>query len=116
LGGPPEIPGCAGEFFVPIDYFWLMSLITQLEPTFVIHIPKPLEPGKLYISEEFEIAIHLCACGCGGQTVTPFGSDGWTLTNQDGKISLRPSIGNWSGQNPYHAHYYVTDNMIQWCD
>ena len=88
--------------------------ITELTPIRCKHIPKELEPGKLYISKEFKIAIHLCACGCGGQTVTPFNEGGWTLTDNDGKITLRPSIGNCSGENPYHAHYYVTDNKIEW--
>ncbi len=31
----------------------------------VHHMPKVLEPGILYVSEEFGAAAHLCACGCG---------------------------------------------------
>ena len=31
----------------------------------VHYMPKDLKPGILYVSEEFNIAIHLCACGCG---------------------------------------------------
>lgn len=79
-------------------------------------IPDDLKQGVLYISEKYGVAIHLCACGCGGQTVTPFGDKhGWFLTrNPDGTVTLRPSIGNWSGENPYHAHYYVTNNKIEW--
>lgn len=88
--------------------------ITELTPVQCKHIPDQLEAGKLYISHEFKIAIHLCACGCGGQTVTPFNDRGWTLTDNEGKVTLRPSIGNWSGESPYHAHYYVTDNRIEW--
>lgn len=89
--------------------------ITELTPVQCKHIPDQLEPGKLYISHEFSIAIHLCACGCGEKTPTRINNpDGWTLTDNDGKITLRPSIGNWSGENPYHAHYYVTDNKIEW--
>lgn len=87
--------------------------ISELVPVYFKEIPANLEAGKLYISNEFNVAIHLCACGCGGKTVTPLGSDGWTLTESSGKITLRPSIGNWSGENPYHAHYYITDNKIQ---
>lgn len=77
-------------------------------------MPDKLEEGILYISEKFELAIHLCACGCGGKTVTPIDAGGWTLTKQDDKITLRPSIGNWSGENPYHAHYFITANKIEW--
>jgi len=76
------------------------------------HIPEELKQGILYISKEYKIAIHLCACGCGGKTVTPL--DEWKMTEQNGKITLRPSIGNWVGERPYHAHYYITNNKIQW--
>lgn len=94
-----------------------MGKIYQLEPVFCEHIPEDKEEGKLYISKEFRIAIHLCACGCGIQSVTPlkpssFG--GWTLTDNQGLITLRPSIGNFAGEKPHHAHYYITDNKIEW--
>lgn len=88
--------------------------LTQLTPVYFKYIPDELEPGKLYISNEFNIAMHLCACGCGGQTVTPLSPAEWTMTDNEGKVTLRPSIGNWSGENPYHAHYYITDNKIEW--
>lgn len=87
----------------------------EIIPVYCDEIPQDLEPGKLYISKKFEIAVHLCACGCGGKTVTPIMGEGdWVLTENDGKVTLRPSIGNWSGENPYHAHYLITDNEIQW--
>jgi hypothetical protein len=88
--------------------------ISELSPVYCKEIPHELEAGNIYISTEFNLAIHLCACGCGGKTVTPIGSDGWALTNNAGLVTLRPSIGNWTGQNPYHAHYYITDNKIEW--
>lgn len=89
--------------------------ITELTPVQCKHIPNELESGKLYISHEFNIAIHLCACGCGEKTPTRINNpDGWTLTDNNGKVTLRPSIGNWSGESPYHAHYYITDNRIEW--
>jgi len=89
----------------------------ELIPIYVHYMPKPLEPGKLYISKEFGLAIHLCCCGCGVETVTPLTEtrekpgDGWVLTEKEGKVSLQPSIGNFSGENPYHAHYIITDNI-----
>jgi hypothetical protein len=87
-------------------------MVTALIPEYVKHIPKELEPGILYISKEFEIAIHLCACGCGVKAVTPLKQ--WKLTDIDGNVTLRPSIGNFAGEHPYHAHYFVTNSQIQW--
>lgn len=91
-----------------------MERINELTPVYCEHMPDSLEVGRLYISTVFELAIHLCACGCGGQTVTPLKAGEWTLTDKGGIVTLRPSIGNWSGENPYHAHYYITDNKIEW--
>ena len=91
-----------------------MGKIFELTPEYNEHIPKELEEGKLYISDRFGVAIHLCACGCGEKTVTPIGKGGWTLTKSGNKVTLRPSIGNFKGGTPYHAHYYVTENKIQW--
>lgn len=90
--------------------------IFELTPEFVYYMPPVKEPGVLYISDEFGLAIHLCACGCGRQAVTPVGEGEWTLTNTEGRITLRPSIGNFNGENPYHAHYYITDNKIDWLE
>lgn len=76
-------------------------------------IPKDLEEGKIYISKKYETAVHLCACGCKEKAVTPLGEGAWTLTENDCKITLRPSIGNWIWQKPdYHAHYFITDNKV----
>jgi hypothetical protein len=97
-----------------------MAKLFELKPEYHEYMPSVLERGILYISHRFKIAIHLCACGCGGKTVTPFseiidGVDiGWNVTEKDGKVTLRPSIGNFSGENPYHAHYYITENKIEW--
>jgi len=76
-------------------------------------IPNDLEEGKLYVSERFTVAIHLCACGCKEKTVTPL--DEWSLTRDKGGPTLRPSIGNFMGEHPYHAHYFVTKGKIEWC-
>lgn len=92
--------------------------IHTIEPVYVETMPEPLDPGKLYISHKYELAIHLCACGCGGKAVTPIGKkdNGWTLSENGAEVSLNPSIGNWSGEKPYHAHYYITSNKIVWCN
>ena len=93
-------------------------MMTEIIPEYVHFMPNDLSPGILYISYEFKLAIHLCACGCGGKTVTPLGEEGgdhWTITKVEEKVTLRPSIGNWLGENPYHAHYLITENKIEWC-
>jgi len=86
--------------------------INEIKPVYCEYIPDEVEPGKLYITEAFNVAVHLCACGCGGKTVTPLKE--WKLTDKGGIVTLRPSIGNWSGESPYHAHYYITDNKVEW--
>ena len=98
-----------------------VNRINELRVVECKHIIDPLEEGVLYVSQEFKLSIHLCACGCKGKTVLPFSKivegkeQGWSTTkNSDGTMTLRPSVGNWSGQSPYHAHYYITNNKIEW--
>jgi len=98
-------------------------MIQELKIVHTKHIERPLKEGVLYISKEYNTAIHLCICGCGVETVTPFshiinGRDhGWhfTFENDDQIVTLRPSIGNFSPP-PYHAHYYITKNRIELCE
>jgi hypothetical protein len=98
-----------------------MEKLHSITPVFTTVIPMELEHGKLYISKRFGVAIHLCACGCGEKSVTPISfklRDGihWLITRSETKeITLEPSIGNFSGESPYHAHYYIKENKIQWC-
>lgn len=81
----------------------------------VTHISGQLEDGILYVSRKFELAIHLCACGCQGKTVTPLddGTSGWVLTEGPDGPTLHPSIGNqhW----PCKSHYWVTNGAIVPC-
>ena len=83
----------------------------SIEPVFVEFIPdyNDLEQGKLYISETYKCAVHLCLCGCGELTVTPLTNTGWTLIKNNGKISLTPSIGNY--QFACNSHYIITNNV-----
>lgn len=87
-----------------------MRTIKQVEiiPVFVEYIPEEMEEGKIYISKEFETAVHNCLCGCKNLTVTPFGKDGWKLSEKNGNITLSPSIGNY--QFPCKSHYIITNN------
>ena len=91
---------------------------TVLTPEYVEFMPDhdQMEQGVLYISERFQIAIHLCACGkCGWQTVTPLddGSKGWKMTKEDRKVTLSPSIGAF--QHPCKSHYFIRNNEVVWC-
>lgn len=85
----------------------------KLRTEFVEHMPEKLEEGVLYISMEYAIAIHLCPCGCGNQSVTPFYSPetGWTLTVNDGSVTLSPSILN---MMPCRSHYWIRDSEVVW--
>lgn len=86
--------------------------IHKLKIKNVEFVPEQLENGVLYVSNEYNIAIHLCACGCGCQTVTPLTADGWVKSGTDETVTLRPSIGNYKFE--CKSHYYITDNKIQW--
>lgn len=68
--------------------------------------------GVLYVSEPYGVASHLCACGCGSETVTPLGPGGWSLNWVDGKATLNPSIGNF--QIPCRSHYWIQEGTVRW--
>jgi hypothetical protein len=78
----------------------------------VQYIPQELEVGKLYVSEEYGAAAHLCACGCGHKVNTPIGPTDWSLKVIRGKPSLFPSVGNW--QIPCKSHYWIRNGEIEW--
>ena len=88
--------------------------LTEIIPVYVLgSIPDKKQHGVLYISLQYITAIHLCACGCGGLTATPINKGyGWEFSDNAGKVSLSPSIGNFAGEDPYHAHYFITDNKV----
>jgi hypothetical protein len=79
----------------------------------VHYMPKVLEIGVLYVSEEFNAAAHLCPCGCGSKVRTPLGPTDWTFKEEENGPSLYPSIGNW--QLPCKSHYLITNGRIIWC-
>lgn len=77
-------------------------------------MPKQLEPGVLYVSEEYGAAAHLCACGCGSKIRTPLGATEWELEETEQGPTLRPSIGNW--QKPCQSHYWISRGEVYWSD
>jgi len=86
--------------------------ISSIRPEFVDRIPKVLEDGVFYISEKYGTAAHNCCCGCGTKIVTPLKPGRWQLDQNDGRISISPSIGNWS--SGCQSHYVIGNNQVHW--
>lgn len=78
----------------------------------VKYMPKVLNPETLYVSEEYQTAAHLCACGCGAKIRTPLGITEWMFEDKDEGPSLSPSIGNW--QQICQSHYLIDKGNIIW--
>lgn len=90
-----------------------MKTIKKVEvfPVFVEYVPdnKLMKEQEIYISREYKTAVHLCLCGCKNLTVTPLNKTGWNMLENDGKITLIPSIGNYSFD--CKSHYIITNNI-----
>ena len=93
-----------------------MGRANTLKPVYVQYIPPAdtIKEGELYISLEFHTAVHKCCCGCGKEVVTPFNPAQWRLLDKGGKVSICPSIGNWS--YPCQSHYFIKNNQIVWAE
>lgn len=83
----------------------------KIETVFCIFIPKidEMEQNVIYITNTYKASAHLCLCGCGNLSVTPLTKDGWTLSENDDKITLTPSILN--NNCPNKSHYVITNNI-----
>jgi hypothetical protein len=44
--------------------------------------------------------------------VTPLNPAKWRIIERAGRVSLTPSVGNWSF--PCRSHYWIADNRVQW--
>jgi hypothetical protein len=75
-------------------------------------MPAKLEPGILYVAEEFGAAAHLCACGCGVVVRTPLDETEWSLKETTEGPSLDPSVGNW--QEACQSHYWIDRGRVIW--
>ena len=89
-----------------------MPKVERLRLERVHYMPKTLEPGVLYASDEFSTAAHLCACGCGVKIRTPLGPAEWRIQETKSGPSLSPSVGNW--QQPCHSHYWIWQGEVEW--
>lgn len=75
-------------------------------------MPGVLEPGVLYVSDEYETAAHLCACGCGQKIRTPLGPTEWSVKDGPRGPSLWPSVGSW--QRACRSHYVIENGEVDW--
>ena len=77
----------------------------------VERLPKQLDRGVLYHSEEFEVAALSCACGC-GHRVMLLVPDSHQVLNQDGMATVRPSISVCDAA--CKSHYFITAGEVDW--
>lgn len=89
-----------------------MNRLSNIQHSFVQFIPERLEPGVLYISRRYRTASHLCCCGCGLEVVTPLNDAKWSISEREGQVWLRPSVGNWSF--PCQSHYWIEGGRVVW--
>ncbi len=74
-----------------------------------------LEEHVIYISNEYELALHLCLCGCKEPVCTPFtktfegDEHGWNISENEKGVTFTPSILNPYCPNKYH--YIITDGI-----
>ncbi len=91
-----------------------MEKLATIELRRVQYVPKEIEPGVLYVAEEFGAAVHLCACGCGLKVSTPLRPTKWSLEEEMDGPTLTPSVGNW--QFPCRSHYWIRGGRIVWAE
>ena len=84
----------------------------RFEHQFVESAPQDLEQGILYVSIRHRSVLHLCACGCGNEVVTPLAPHRWQMTFNGETVSLEPSVGNSS--LPCRSHYFITNSKVDW--
>ena len=93
-----------------------------VELVLVKYIPVEMEKNTIYLSEEFQISIHKCLCGCGVESTMSLNDmsdpkgiywqngSGWNyVISDDEKITFTPSILNNHCPNKYH--YIITNGI-----
>ena len=78
---------------------------------FVEYIPskEEMKEGEIYISKKYETSVHKCLCGCGNLTVTPLNKNEWSYSEKNEKLTMVPSIGNFSFL--CKSHYIITNGI-----
>jgi len=79
---------------------------------FVEYIPEALDEDVLYISKKYKTAVHKCFCGCGEEVVTPLSQVDWSIKIKNNKVTMYPSIGNWS--YVCRSHYWIRNSAVVW--
>lgn len=82
------------------------SRVSELRPLFVEYFPDEFESGILYVSMQYAICGHLCACGCGEKVITPLSPKQWKIAYNGEDVTLYPSIGNYAFS--CQSHYFLT--------
>lgn len=77
----------------------------------VERIPKALDEGVVYHTEEFELAGLLCACGC-GHRMTLLVPDSHKVSDERGYATVWPSIGVFDA--PCKSHYFIVAGEVNW--
>ena len=88
------------------------SRVSELRPLFVEQFPDEFESGILYVSMQYAICGHLCACGCGEKVITPLSPKQWKIAYNGEDVTLYPSIGNYAFA--CQSHYFLTNGNIIW--
>jgi hypothetical protein len=89
-----------------------MTKIARFAHRFVDQMPERLEEGVVYVSIQYATGMHLCACGCGHEVVTPLSPTDWEMTFDGETVSLAPSIGSWS--LGCQSHYWIRRGRVRW--
>lgn len=89
-----------------------MKTLRQVEVELVLlgdgeFAPDILELGKLYYSPDLNGSNHLCLCGCGVECYLPIKAGEWSLTINEDRFSITPSILQ---RFACKSHYIITNN------
>lgn len=71
-----------------------------------------MQERVLYYSFKYNIAFHLCACGCKEVVITPIIPGEWKLTYDGEFPTLHPSVGNYSFK--CGSHYFIWEGKVDW--
>ncbi len=71
-------------------------------------IPEVMEFGKLYYSNKYKCASHLCLCGCGMKAPIPVKEGHWILNNNNNKLTISPSLQH---RFECRSHYIITNGI-----
>lgn len=76
------------------------------------------DDGVFYVVDNSPYIGYNCPCGCGRVVILPTkkhqdGYDGWGFKEEDGKVTLSPSV--YSTGFPCRSHYFIRENRIDWC-